>query len=149
MYNNKTYPNTKIDNVSEMFNQTLKCFNSKKSSLSLTHYTNNVLGGGNDDYLANLAGGEFIAPIYTYIKKFVGGIPLQRYYTDDKHFTGLDISKNSLSINIDLASTSYTALGVKTVTPQAIPNGLFVVLQSYCVFDVSYHIKDGEIYVNK
>ena len=75
----------------------------------------------------------------------MGGIPLQRYYTDDKHFTGIDISKNSLSLNIDLAAVSYTASGVKTIAPVPIPNGLFIVLQSYCIFDVVYNIKDGEI----
>jgi hypothetical protein len=144
MYNNKTYPNTKIDNVAEMFNQTLKCFNSNKSGVPLTHYSNNLLNSASDDYLPN-TGADYMAPVYVYIKKFVGGVPLQRYYTDDKHFTGIDISVSSLSLNIELATVSYNASGNKTITPAVLPITNTYVIQSYCIFDVVYNIKDGEI----
>jgi hypothetical protein len=144
MYNNKTYPNTKIENVSEQFNQTLKCFNSNKSTLPFTHYSNNLSATSQDDYI-QISGTEIVAPVYQFFKKFVGGIPLQRYYTDDKHFTGIDISVSSLSLNIELATVSYNASGNKTITPAVLLTNNTYVLQSYCIFDVVYNIKDGEI----
>ena len=85
-----------------------------------------------------------MAPVYAYFRKFIGGIPLQRYQTNDKYLTGIDISVSSLSLNIDLATVSYSSLGGKTITPAVLPANAYV-LQSYCIFDVVYNIKDGEI----
>ena len=144
MYNNKAYPNTKIENVSEQFNQTLKCFNSKRSTIPYTHYANNFALASQDDYI-QIVGGEYVAPIYAYFRKFIGGIPLQRYQTNDKYLTGIDISVSSLSLNIDLATVSYSSLGGKTITQAILPTNNAYVLQSYCIFDVVYNIKDGDI----
>lgn len=146
MYNNKTYPNKRIDNVAEMFNQTLKCFDSKKSSITYLQYNNNLLTSADDDYLYDTGTTDYLGPDYGKIKRFLGGVNLQRYHSDDKHFRGVDISDSALSLNIDLASVTYSTTGMKTVTPQGISVGNCY-LVSYCIYDVKYHIKDGDIKV--
>lgn len=146
MYNNKTYPNKRIDNVADMFNQTLKCFESTKSSITYLQYSNNQLASSEDDYLYNTGITDYLGPDYTKIKRFIGGVNLQRYHSDDKHFRGIDISDSALSLNIDLASVTYSVSGMKTVTPQPLgPPNCYLV--SYCIYDVKYVITNGDIKV--
>ncbi len=87
-----------------------------------------------------------MGPDYGKIKRFLGGVNLQRYHTDDKHFRGIDISDSALTLNIDLASVTYNSSGLKTITPQGI-SVANCYLVSYCIYDVKYHISNGDIRV--
>ncbi len=148
MYEGKRYPNRPINNVSEMFTQSLKCFNSTSSKISYTNYTMSNTASLADD-IFDPASNDVRAPTYGYIKKFVGGIPLHRYYSNDKHFTGVDFSRSEITLNLELSKVSYLPNGSKRVTPGGTTpaaNG-GIVIEVYCMYDVIYEISNGAIKV--
>lgn len=148
MYKNKRYPNRPINNIAEMFTQTQKCFNSTSSEITYTHYAQSNTASGVDDLLDPAS--VFIrAPKYTNIKKFVGGIPLERYYSNDKHFKGVDFSESEITLNLELNKVTYLSTGQKVLTPVPTTpsaNGS-IVLEVYCLYDVIYEISNGDIKV--
>jgi hypothetical protein len=116
MYQNIRYPNSSLNSLAAMFTQTLKCFNSTSSNISYTHYKMSNTASLRDDIL-DPASSEVRAPTFGYVKKFVGGIPLQRYYSNDKHFTGVDFSESGISLNLQLQKVSFLSTGQKVLTP--------------------------------
>jgi hypothetical protein len=146
MYENKRYPNVAIQNIAEMFSQTLKCFDSTSSNIAFTHYVNGVTASLTDD-IFDPASTDVRAPNYSNFKKFVGGISLKRYYSDDKHFTGTDLSKSQISLNLELNKVNYRENGQKIITPNPTSpaaNGS-ILLQTYCMYDVIYELSNGDI----
>jgi hypothetical protein len=147
-YKNIRYPNNSINNIAEMFTQTLKCFNSPSSNIAYTHYTMSNTASLRDDIL-DPASTDVRAPTYGYIKKFVGGVPLQRYYSNDKHFTGVDFSESEISLYLELQKVTFLSTGQKVLTPNPTTpsaNG-GIVLKIFCMHDVIYEISNGDIRV--
>jgi hypothetical protein len=148
MYKNKRYPNSPINNIAEMFMQTQKCFNSTSSCITYTNYVQSNTASDPDD-IFDPASAYVRAPLFTNIKKFVGGIPLQRYYSNDKHFKGVDFTESEITLNLELNKVSFLSTGQKVLkanptTPSA--NG-GIVLRAYCMYDVIYEISNGDIRV--
>jgi hypothetical protein len=89
------------------------------------------------------------APKYSNFKKFVGGISRKSYYSNDKHFTGTDLSISQISLNIELNKVNYRENGQKIITPNPTSpaaNGS-ILLQTYCRYDGIYEISNGDIQV--
>jgi hypothetical protein len=148
MYKNQRYPNRPINNTAEMFTQTQKCFNSTSSCITYTNYVQSNTASDPDD-IFDPASAYVRAPLYTNVKKFVGGIPLVRYYSNDKHFKGVDFSESEITLNLELNKVSFLPTGQKVLrayptTPSA--NG-GIVLRTYCMYDVIYEISNGDIKV--
>jgi hypothetical protein len=67
MDQNKRYPNHSIKNISEMFTQTIKCFNSTSSNISYTHYTMSNVASLRVDIL-DPASSDVRAPVMVRLK---------------------------------------------------------------------------------